>query len=368
MPKWPATNDSLNILIIDDDRGDRMMCQEALKSAWGDKMRFMEADSGESGLEAIEKHAVHCVLLDHSLPGIDGMEVLRRIRIKHPYLAVVMIDGKGDDAIAVQAMMEGAQDYIPKVNITAGSIRRISGNAMEKATLQREVAQQREELENFARLLVHDLKAPTRSIQGFAGIMERDIHDGKLEKIARNCRYVIEAAQRMDVLIDTLRQYTEVDERVVFEPVEMRQVMKDTLSNLQQLIRERGARVTYDELPVVTGNASQLAQLLQNLISNGIKYCTAEVPSTHVAASPQKGNTWSVSVKDNGIGIDHEYLQQVFKPFRRLHGADQYAGTGLGLATCKKIIERHGGSIWCESEEGQGTTFFFTLQGIDNHV
>ncbi len=173
----------------------------------------------------------------------------------------------------------------------------------------------------------------------------------------------------MDALIDTLYQYTKAaNERVIFEPVEMRQVLQDTLSNLEHLIQEHDVHVTYDELPIVTGNASQLIQLLQNLIGNGIKYCKAKIPSVHVAASPQERAAWLVSVKDNGIGIPEQYYQHIFEPFRRLHGEGKYEGTGLGLATCKKIIRRHGGDIWCESEEGHGTTFFFTLPGVDNHA
>jgi len=359
----------LHILIIDDDTGDRIECQRALKSAWGVRMRFMEAPSGESGLELIEKQVMDCVLLDYTLPGgMNGIEVLKRIRLKHPYLPVVIIDGKGDDAIAVQAMQEGAQDYIPKANITPESIRRISENAMERVTLQKELAQQREALENFASILVHDLKAPTRSIKGFAQIIEQSIQEKKPEKIAEHCRRVIKAAQRMDDLIDTLYQYTKANERVVFEPVEMRQVMKDTLSNLEHLIQERGARVTHDELPAVIGNASQLIQLFQNLIGNSIKYCKAEIPSIHISASSQEENVWLFTVKDNGLGIAQKNYERIFEPFKRLHGTTEYEGTGLGLATCKKIIERHNGRIWCESEEGKGTTFFFTLQGADNHA
>jgi DNA-binding NtrC family response regulator len=131
--------DMLNILIIDDDGGDRAVCRRALKSAWGDNLRLLEADSGERGLEAIESHALDCVLLDHSLPGINGGEVLRRIRISHPYLAVVMIDGKGNDVIAVRSMKDGAQDYIAKNKITPEILERAVLMAIEHTKLQKRV-------------------------------------------------------------------------------------------------------------------------------------------------------------------------------------------------------------------------------------
>jgi light-regulated signal transduction histidine kinase (bacteriophytochrome) len=140
-------------------------------------------------------------------------------------------------------------------------------------------------------------------------------------------------------------------------------VIKDTLANLDCIIRERGAVVTHDALPAVIGNAAQLGQLLQNLIGNGIKYCEADIPAVHVGAGPQEAGEWLFSVSDNGIGIAEEFQLHIFLPFKRLHRVDQYEGTGLGLATCKTIVERHGGTIWCQSGEAGGSTFFFTLTG-----
>jgi signal transduction histidine kinase len=144
----------------------------------------------------------------------------------------------------------------------------------------------------------------------------------------------------------------------------MRQVILDTLSNLDAVVQKRGARVTFGELPAVFGTP-QLTQLMQNLIGNSVKYCEAEVPLVHISAKRQENNIWLFLVEDNGIGIPEKYAQKVFEPFHRLHGVGKYEGTGLGLATCKKIVERHGGTISCESKEGQGSTFCFTLNGVD---
>jgi PAS domain S-box-containing protein len=223
-----------------------------------------------------------------------------------------------------------------------------------------------EELENFAHVLVHDLKAPTRSIQHFAAYIKTSIREENLEQIARDCCRIDQTARRMNTLIDTLYQYIMAESQTVFEPVETHQIMRDTLSNLEYLIQKRGARVTHSSLPVVTGNVAQLGQLLQNLIGNAIKYCEAEIPSVHVSAHQHEAMTWLFSVSDNGIGIPEEFSQQVFQPFKRLHGVEKYEGTGLGLATCRKIVERHGGTIWCESKEGLGTKFFFTLPGVQS--
>jgi signal transduction histidine kinase len=316
----------------------------------------------DEALEECEKCAFDSAIVDYRLPGRDGLAGITALHGRLPWMAIIMVTGQGDELIATEAMKLGSSDYIPKAQVTAQSIRRSIENSVEKATLLRTVAQQREELEVFSRVLVHDLKAPICTILGYAALIEESIQEGNLEETALNCGPVIRGVQRMGALIDTLYLYTRAEARVDLEPIEMRQVMIGTLSNLEHLIQERGARVTYDELPAVSGT-TQLTQLLQNLIGNGIKYCEAEIPSVHVAARPQDGNVWLFSVKDNGIGIPLKHYQKVFEPFNRVDDAAKYEGTGLGLATCGKIVERHGGAIWCESGKDQGTTFFFTLQG-----
>ena len=150
----------------------------------------------------------------------------------------------------------------------------------------------------------------------------------------------------------------------------MNRVFDEAYANLQYLIQDCGARVTADTLPSVFGNAPQLIQLLQNLIGNGLKYCDRPIACIHLSASNPvvpggNQNPWLFGVADNGIGISEEHYKRIFEPFIRLKGASKRDGTGLGLATCKKIIERHHGTIWCQSRLGSGTTFFFTLPEVD---
>jgi signal transduction histidine kinase len=323
-----------------------------------------EVSSIEEALEACEACNFDCAIVDYKLPGRDGLAGIPLLMERLPYMAIIMTTGRGDEMTGSEAIKRGALDYIPKKYILPETIKRISEHAIETMALRRQLAQQRDELETFAHVLVHDLKAPTRSIQLFAAEIETSIRG---EKIIEDCRRIGNAAKRMDTLIDTLYQYTTSTRKVVFEPVETGEVMKNALSNLEHDIRERGANVTHSRLPAVIGNAAQLTQLFQNLIGNGIKYCKAEVPTIHVTASQQDGATWLFSVDDNGIGIPADQCQQIFEPFKRLHSTEKYEGTGLGLATCKKVVERHGGTIWCESEQGLGTAFFFTLRGVQGY-
>ena len=276
---------------------------------------------------------------------------------------IIMATGQGDATIATEAMKRGASDYIAKENIHGQSIGRIIGYARKKATMQQALAQQREELERFADVLVHDLKSPISSIRGFATIISHAVKSGKADpnKIADYCERVVHLGERMVALVDTLHEYTKSEAHVEFEPVTLNLVVEDALSNLDQIISKSGARVTHDDLPLVLGHTPLLTQLLQNLIGNGIKYCDVDTPRVHVSASPERDGFWRISVRDNGIGIGQEFHHQIFEPFKRLHGRGKYEGTGLGLATCKKIVKRHSGTIWCESNQDGGTTFNFSL-------
>lgn len=175
----------------------------------------------------------------------------------------------------------------------------------------------------------------------------------------------MDGAKRMKRLIDGLLEFSRVGTRGQDpSPVSAEEVLDESLANLEVLIKETGASVTRDPLPVVLADRVQLGQLLQNLVGNSLKFCT-ETPRIHVSASPEEGEEgqWRFTVKDNGIGISPEHSEKVFQIYQRLNSRVDYDGTGIGLAVCRKIVERHGGKIWVESELGKGATFFFTLWG-----
>jgi light-regulated signal transduction histidine kinase (bacteriophytochrome) len=165
----------------------------------------------------------------------------------------------------------------------------------------------------------------------------------------------------MQILINDLLAYSRVGRRgKEFKGVSCEIVLNQALSNLQNLIEQSGAVVTRSQLPGVKGDDIQLTQLFQNLIGNAIKFSRDRAPRIHVAAE-QRGDDWVFFVRDNGIGIEPEYFERIFSIFQRLHDREKYPGTGIGLAICKKVVERHGGKIWVESEPGSGSTFYFTI-------
>ena len=217
------------------------------------------------------------------------------------------------------------------------------------------------ELEQFAYVASHDLQEPLRMISSYVQLLARR-YEGKLDADADDfIGFAVDGAKRMQTLINDLLVYSRVGTRgKPFEPTNCEDVLNQVLANLEVAIDEGGAVVTHDPLPTVAADSSQLTQLFQNLIGNAIKFHGEDAPRVYIAAE-RKGDEWEFSVADNGIGIDPEFFERIFVIFQRLHGRDEYSGTGIGLAVCKKIVERHGGRMWVEAEQGKGATFYLTI-------
>ena len=216
------------------------------------------------------------------------------------------------------------------------------------------------ELERFAYVASHDLQEPLRTISSYLQLLERRYKERLDEKGLQYMDFTVTAANRLQNMISGLLEYSRVETRgKPFGPVDCETVLNQTLDNLRLAIEESKAVITHDDLPTVPGDRGQLVRLFQNLLSNSIRYRGQEPPLIHVSAQKQYGE-WVFSVKDNGIGIDPEYKEQIFIIFQRLHGRD-VPGIGLGLSVAKRIVERHGGRIWVESEPGKGATFYFTI-------
>ncbi|HYL75601.1 MAG TPA: ATP-binding protein [Bryobacteraceae bacterium] len=223
------------------------------------------------------------------------------------------------------------------------------------------------DLEQFAYSASHDLQEPLRTVAVYSQLLERHLK-GLLDEEAESfISYTVAAAKRMEVLVQDLLSYVKAATGVEPEapPVNATRVLKETLVNLQAAVEQSGATVSSSDLPVVRVPAVHMRQLFQNLIGNAIKYRGAAAPRIEVSAR-RLGLQWEFAVADNGIGIDPKYATQVFGIFKRLHSSASYTGTGIGLAICQKIVERHGGRIWVESELGRGSIFRFTIPGQEH--
>jgi light-regulated signal transduction histidine kinase (bacteriophytochrome) len=219
-----------------------------------------------------------------------------------------------------------------------------------------------EELEQFAYVASHDLQEPLRMISSYIALLAKRYRD-KLDSDAEEfIDFATDGAKRMQVMIDDLLQYSRVTTRgKPFEKVDMEQILLTVLNNLKVAIEECKAKLTHDTLPTIIADRIQMERLLQNLLANAIKYRGDRNPNVHISVKKRKGE-YIFSIQDNGIGIKEKYQEQIFGIFQRLHSREEYSGTGIGLAVCKKTVQRHGGKIWVESPgEGKGSTFYFTL-------
>jgi PAS domain S-box-containing protein len=224
-----------------------------------------------------------------------------------------------------------------------------------------ELERSNRDLEQFAYVASHDLQEPLRMVASYCQLLQRR-YKGRLDADGGDfLGFAVDGATRMQGLISDLLTYARVDSRGrPLRPTACGDAVDRAVANLKLAIEESGAAITRDELPTVRADETQLAQLFQNLIGNALKFRGAEPPRIHVSAG-RDGSEWVLGVRDNGIGIEPQFFERIFVIFQRLHGRGEYPGTGIGLALCKKIVERHGGRIWVESQPGQGSAFFFTL-------
>lgn len=225
-----------------------------------------------------------------------------------------------------------------------------------------ELARSNKELEQFAYVASHDLQEPLRMVTSFAGLLSRQYSDKLDDRAQQFIEFMVEGTKRMQSLISDLLQYSRITTKVQpFRPTDLNAIMGNIISDLRISIEENKARIICSRLPEVYADPLQMRQLLYNLITNAIKFRAEKNPEITVQA--RKDHTeWLFSVSDNGIGISPEFHERIFIIFQRLHERDKYAGTGIGLALCKKIVDNHGGRIWVESEEGRGSTFYFTIK------
>jgi PAS domain S-box-containing protein len=227
-----------------------------------------------------------------------------------------------------------------------------------------ELRRSNQELEQFAYVASHDLQEPLRKVTNYVQLFAQRYRGQLDSKAEKYLTYIVDGTTRMQGLIKDLLTYSRITREVTLQPTDVEAVLRQTLSVLELSIRETGAEVTWEALPTVPVHPSQLEQLLQNLISNALKFHNGSPPRIHISAM-QRPAEWLFAVRDNGIGIDPQYAERIFGVFQRLHTWAEYPGTGIGLAICQKIVERYGGRMWVESALSQGSTFYFTIPRTD---
>jgi len=362
----------LRVLHVEDNHMDADLVAQALRTG-GFSISVAVVQSEVEFERQVHSHLPDIVLADYNLPQWEGMEAVEVLRREGLDIPVILVSGALGDITAVECIKRGATDYVLKDGLARlpEAIRRA---LQEKRVLRlrrraeedlvrkaEELCQYNADLEQFAYIASHDLQEPLRMVAAYTQLIA-ERYRGKLDENAdKFIGYACEGALRMQTLIQDLLTFSRIGRAgATAGPVNCDSAIAEVLLTLGPAIRESGAAVTHTALPVVWADSSQMTQVFQNLIGNAIKFRGTEAPSVCVAAE-KAGQDWLFSVSDNGIGIAPENAENIFVVFQRLHTRTEYSGNGIGLAICKKIIERNGGKIWVEAVKGHGSTFKFTL-------
>ncbi|MGO4351958.1 response regulator [Rhizobium sp. RAF36] len=348
------------VLIIDDNMDDREVYRRMLSRVAGTNYVVAEAETGDQGLELASSKRPSCILLDYSLPGRDGLGVLAEILKLDPAANVIMLTGQGNETVAVEVMKNGARDYLTKDALSPETLHRCVQNAVMHGALEKKLEQKRQSLEIFTRAMAHDLKEPLRTIKSFSKILHGSASLPAEDRELLD--YILSAADHMEDLIVKVSGFTKLDVsgELELKPVSLAAVLGQVEDNLHQQMESRQATIVSGDLPEVMGDGTLLIQLMQNLISNAIRYCEDQRPQVHVSSEAAGSGLCRLLVTDNGPGIDPDHRELIFQPFKRLVGRG-IEGTGLGLAICRRIAQLHGGAIWCEAKTGRGATFVLEL-------
>ncbi len=356
----------IRVLIVEDSENDALLLLRELRRGGYDPA-YERVDTPEAMSAALARQTWDIIISDYVMPRFSGMDALKLLQKSGFDLPFIIVSGKIGEDIAVEAMKAGAHDYITKGNLARlipAIERELRDVQMRRERMRKEaelkqtlnaLARSNAELERFVHLASHDLQQPLHVVSDNLQLIERRFKgcDKDADEFIASA---IDGIARMQKRINDLLAYSRMATRK--EPVDCSVILNRALANLEVVIRKSGAVVTSVPLPTVVADELQLVQLFHNLVDNAIKFRGDKPPRVHINAE-QKENEWVFSICDNGIGIDPQYHDRIFLISERVHGKEP--GAGMSLAICKKIVERHGGRIWVESQPGKGSTFYFTL-------
>lgn len=391
----------VKILVVDDEKDVFQMFKQVFeKEIYEGKFELVNANNGEEAYNILENNLdIEIILTDINMPEMDGLTLLSKIRKLNPLYRVVVITAYGDMKNIREAMNLGAYDFIikpidlkdlrntvrktveelywtkesflaiAKNTVLQASNRRLYEEIQRRKKIEAELAATLEklktsnnDLQQFAYSASHDLQEPLRMINSYIQLIQQRYKD-KLDSDANEfIHFIVDGAHRMQNLIYGLLEFSRVGIKgKIFEEIDLTEVVVDAIKNLSTNIQNTSTQIDYKKLPTVVGDKSQLISLFQNVIGNGMKFQKdGNTPLIKIHAKKQD-NIWQIAISDNGLGIAEDYLEKVFVVFQRLHTHTEYTGTGIGLAICKRIVERHKGQIWVESKLSKGSVFYFTL-------
>ena len=386
------------ILLVDNEPANLVALQSVLEDMGHE---IVMAHSGREALRILMSEEISVILMDVQMPTMDGFEtatlIRRRERSRQTPIIFLTAVGRGENEM-FRGYQVGAVDYLIKpfipeilrfkvavlmdlqsktqelkdandelLELNASLEERVRSRTLELEAQGRLLARSNEELGQFANLASHDLQEPLRSMSTYLYLLERELGPGLAPEARAHMEAAVGASKRMRDLIAGLLSFSRL-ESAGQEPqeVDCGQVVREVLQALNSSITEKKAHVSAGAMPMVPGDRGMIRQVFQNLVDNALKFSDGKEPEVEIGGEV-KGGEALIWVKDHGIGVAPKDFGKLFKLFKRLHTMDEYPGSGLGLALCKKIVERHGGRLWLESEPGKGSTFFFTLPAEPGH-
>lgn len=351
-----------SILLVEDNDDHAELIRENLVEAGILDSHVHRARSLEGTTASLESETIDLVLLDLGLPDCRGLETLSRIQPRIQDIPLIVLTALDDTDLAVQAVGKGAQDYLVKSSLSPEQLHRSLRYSLERKRLRNELETRNQELHGFAHTIAHDLKNPIRSIQSLTEFIQEDNPDTLAPKSKEHLAMIFRSCERMQEIVDSLLRYARFGESgVAIQDTDIKGLVDAAVEDLSSEIRNSGAEVRIFvptvEVPVC---GPLIRAALQNLISNALKYRRPdEPPVVHIQAQ-EEGRDWVFSIHDNGRGIEPRHLPRIFDLFYRV-GDNREEGTGIGLASCKKILDLHRGRIWADSIVGEGSTFFFAV-------
>jgi signal transduction histidine kinase len=372
----PEINASVKVLILEHEPDDIELLRHELNKG-GLRYESIVVQEREPYQEALREFRPDIVLSDYVLPRFDGASAFRLKEEISPETPFIIVSGTIGEENAVQLIKAGVTDYVikdklftivPKIDRALKESRELQEKKEQEQRLEnyaRELERSNRELEEFAYIASHDLQEPLRMVGSFLQLLQKRYGD-KLDRQANEyIFYAVDGAARMKRLIGDLLNYSLSNREWAMERVDLSASIREALQNLAASIRESDAIIHVAEMPTLFTDPAQMLQLFQNLISNAIKFRKDDSRPVIGIRCDKEDGYWRFAVEDNGIGIEPQFADKVFVIFKKLHHRTKFDGTGIGLAIAKKIVERHGGNIWFESEPGKRTTFYFTLKRLD---
>jgi signal transduction histidine kinase len=375
------SGERFKILLVEDNPGDARLIRESLAETTHDPFDLEIADRLAPALRRLSDGGIDALLLDLGLPDSKGQETFDQAKAHAPTVPIIVLTGLGDEAVALKMVQDGAQDYIAKIDVNGVILSRVIRYAIAREHSDQQIRKFNEELEQrvrartaeleaankeleaFSYSVSHDLRAPLRHIDGFSRILLESCGPQLGPEGEKYLQRICAATQQMGNLIDDLLKLAQVGRQVLrLQPTRLAALVASIVEEFSSEIQGRQIEWKIQALPTATCDAGLMKQAFRNLIGNSIKYTRPRQTAVIEIGQAVIAGTPAFFVRDNGAGFDMKHADKLFGAFQRLHGETEFEGTGIGLATVQRIVQRHGGSIWADAQPDKGATFYFTLE------